>query len=141
MQNLKLYVMMLTIVCAMSLPAFCASPTMGGDTLAKKHIAAGVTCKQCHTSGVPAKKTSEGKEFPRLATKEACLQCHGTYKEVAARTINFQKPFNPHYSHYGELNCYVCHRAHQTSEQFCTSCHMEMKVPVGWKAGKVPADE
>jgi fumarate reductase flavoprotein subunit len=131
----------MALLCAMSLPAFCSSPSTPGGTLAKKHVDAGITCTQCHTSGIPAKKAAGDSNLSRLATKEACLKCHGSYKELAEKTVGYQKPFNPHYSHYGELNCYTCHRVHQASEQFCTSCHMEMKVPNGWKAAKVPADE
>jgi fumarate reductase flavoprotein subunit len=141
MQSLKVYAASLALLCATCLPAWSALPENAGGALAKKHTDAGVTCKQCHTAGIPVKKAAVSSEVPRLATKEACLKCHGSFKELSQKTANYEKPFNPHYSHYGELNCYTCHRVHQTSELFCTSCHMEMKVPKGWKAAKVPSDE
>ena len=141
MKALKFYVASIALLCAVSIPAFSAPDPKVDGALAQKHIASGFTCKDCHTAGIPAKKVSSNTDFPRIATKEACLKCHGSYKEIAKGTANYQKPFNPHYSHYGELNCYNCHRVHQTSEMFCNSCHMDMKVPNGWKAAKVPADE
>jgi len=145
MIRFRLYVASITFLIVMSLPVFAASaaPSKNSDdALAKKHSAAGLTCKQCHTAGIPAKNVANKNDFPRIATKEACLKCHGNYKEIATGTTNYQKPFNPHYSHYGELECYQCHHVHQTSELFCNSCHTDMKIPkTGWKATKNPADE
>lgn len=141
MIHFRLYVASMLLILAMCASAFSEPTAKTDDALAKKHIAAGIGCKECHTSGVPAKKAASKSDFPRLATKETCLKCHGSYKDIAAATTSYQKPFNPHYSHYSELNCYTCHRVHQTSEMFCTSCHLDMKVPNGWKAAKVPADE
>jgi nitrate reductase cytochrome c-type subunit len=111
------------------------------DRLAQQHIKAGVKCNQCHGIKIPA-KPAKATQFPTLATKETCLKCHGSYKELAAKTVGIA-PWeeNPHSSHFGELECYVCHRVHQESQYFCTSCHIELKLPAGFKKAKNPADE
>ncbi len=121
---------------------FAAPVPPAGDLLGQKHLKAGVSCKQCHTTGVPANSVSTN-QVPKIATADACLKCHGTYKEIAGRTKNYDTAlYNPHISHYGELDCYQCHRMHKTSEMFCTSCHLEMKVPAkGWRPARNPADE
>jgi fumarate reductase flavoprotein subunit len=121
---------------------FAAPSAPSSGMLAQKHLDAGITCKQCHATGIPAKSVST-KQVPKIATAAACLKCHGTYKQIAERTKGYDTAlYNPHVSHYGELDCYQCHRVHTTSEMFCTACHLEMKVPAkGWKPGKNPADE
>jgi fumarate reductase flavoprotein subunit len=99
--------------------------------LAQKHIKAGLTCKECHGNSIPSKQA--GRPAPKVATKEKCLSCHGTYQEIAAKTKALEPPYNPHDSHYGALDCYQCHRMHSTQEMFCTQCHEGLKLPRGWK--------
>lgn len=108
--------------------------------LLKKHAQADITCEQCH-GGQATSKTGVTQRFPRTTT-EACLKCHESHQKVAGDTRNYQPPYNPHFSHFDPLDCYVCHREHQASVMFCTSCHLELKIPAsGWKAAKIPADE
>jgi fumarate reductase flavoprotein subunit len=122
--------------------AFAAPDQQSEGLLAQKHLKAGITCEQCHTEGIPTKSTSKG-NLPKIATAKRCLQCHGSYKQIAESTKNYDTPlYNPHSSHYGDINCYQCHRVHQTSVLFCTSCHQELKIPAaGWKKAKNPADD
>ncbi len=124
----------------MSASSFATEGGPGG-ALAKKHVAAGVTCAKCHGGGTPAKLKVRDAALPRLATKAACLGCHSSYQAVAAKTVNYHGWYNPHVSHYGELECYQCHRVHRTSELFCTRCHLDMKLPASWKISRNPADE
>lgn len=122
--------------------SFAATEVGPGGVLARKHAAAGVACAKCHAAGTPARTKGKHAAVPRLATKTACLGCHGSYQAVASKTVNYHNWYNPHVSHYGELDCGQCHRMHRTSELFCTSCHLDMKLPrVDWKVAKNPADE
>jgi hypothetical protein len=123
-----------------SVPTSAASESPGG-ALARKHQTAGVTCAKCHGATTPSKPKGRDASLPRLATKGACLECHGSYEAVAAKTVNYHGWYNPHVSHYGDLECYQCHRVHGTSELFCTRCHLDMKLPKSWKTTKNPADE
>jgi len=62
-------------------------------------------------------------EEPEPLTTEKCLSCHGSFQEMAARTASMHFGYNPHDSHYKELDCYVCHYMHSKSENFCAECH------------------
>lgn len=131
----------IAILFLVSVAVFAAPPQKTDDVLAQKHLQAGITCNQCHSAGVPAQSTSKDK-IPQIATAEACLKCHGSYKQLGEKTKDYSTHLNPHVSHYGDLECYQCHRVHQTSEMFCSSCHVDMKIPkTGWKKAKNPADE
>jgi len=135
-------VRILTVVAALLISASLAfAIDKPNDQLAQKHLKAGVTCAQCHGAKIPTKGATPVK-YPSVGTKEMCLKCHGSYKELAQKTKGIKEwEENPHANHYGELQCNQCHRAHQTSEYFCTQCHVELKVPTGWKKSKNPADE
>lgn len=75
------------------------------------HGKLGVSCTACH-----------GDKSPPLTPEiAACLACHKSYPEVAART-NALKP-NPHDSHKGEVECSDCHSTHGTSRLMCNDCH------------------
>lgn len=85
------------------------------------HQLAGVGCADCHGKG--------GQPAP--VDMEQCLSCHGSGEKVSALTAKM-KPQNPHTSaHYGsDLDCNVCHRQHEKSENYCAECHRwEFKVP------------
>ena len=85
--------------------------------LIDRHTAAGVTCQTCHG----------GTAFTEPVAEAACIQCHGTYSELAAKTP--WEP-NPHQSHMGELACSTCHNVHKPSVSFCDQCHsFGMQVP------------
>jgi len=141
MKSRSISLLSIAVFLFVSVAAFAAPQTKADDALAQKHLKVGVTCNQCHSAGVPPKAAAKA-DIPKIATTEACLKCHGSYKQIAERTEDYAPQFNPHVSHYDELSCYQCHRVHQTSEMFCSSCHVDVKVPkTGWKAGKNPADE
>ena len=103
-----------------SLLGFCmlvfllvAAPALATDFVGpagKAHQDAKVTCQACH---------KDQKNKP--ADSATCLNCHGGYKTVAARTAQ-TKP-NPHESHMGELRCTLCHSMHKASKVYCNECH------------------
>jgi fumarate reductase flavoprotein subunit len=86
-------------------------PGAGHGFLIDKHRAAGVNCAGCHKDAPP----------PNAPQAMACLGCHGSYSQLAAKTAADQP--NPHASHLGELTCSACHHVHMASELFCAQCH------------------
>ncbi len=112
---------------------------------AHAHAEKGVTCLDCHEPTLE-QQTEELIRYvkgdyknplrQRKFKKEWCLRCHdhGSYPEIIERTKNMEP--NPHNSHYGELDCRVCHRMHQSSELYCAHCmeQTKVKVPEGWIA-------
>lgn len=97
------------------------------DTLVGKmpgshvHALGGVGCADCHGKGTAK---------PQAVEMARCLSCHGSGDKVAALTAKMKQ--NPHTSpHYGtELDCNVCHRQHEKSEDYCAECHrFGFKVP------------
>jgi len=89
-----------------------SAPGVGHGFLINKHVAAGLSCANCHTKNPPMKR-------PDMAT---CLACHGgTYEKLAAMTEKNQP--NPHASHQGPLPCSSCHHVHVASQMFCNNCH------------------
>lgn len=137
-RGIKLFALMALVLSIVMSSSFGQSKR--DNVLEREHRAAGITCQQCHARKMPA-KGSPPASLPTIATKETCLQCHGSYAEIAKRTAKFDPPYNAHDSHWGELDCYQCHRVHRTSELFCASCHVGLKLPPGWKARLNPADE
>jgi len=108
------------------------------DYLANTHAQAGITCQDCHT------QTTRGalKEIFKNVTHDFkeplkdqsarpvdCLQCHGSYADLAEATKNLQGPDgfllgrNPHNSHWGQIDCGICHKMHKPSVDFCSGCH------------------
>lgn len=100
--------------------------------LASKHAAAGNKCLDCHdaadlqtvhenviatTPGVTKKK------YPQAH----CLKCHGSYTAIIELTKGRTR-LNPHDSHYGEVECIICHNVHtaKSPDAFCVSCHITM---------------
>jgi len=59
--------------------------------------------------------------------KESCYECHehGTYEEIVEMTAELEETVgaNPHASHYGEMECRLCHKMHKESEDYCAQCH------------------
>jgi len=116
--------------------------------LAAVHSQAGVTCQQCHPQTTVqlvceiASNTAHQYSTPLAAIKfetQACMQCHGTYAQLAARTQNLER--NPHDSHQGQLDCRNCHRVHSDSVYYCGQCHGAATMPkAGWvmPAGSTP---
>ncbi len=83
--------------------AVAQAPGSGHGFLIDKHVAAHLTCAQCHIESTA--------KAPETAT---CLSCHGgTYAKLAAMTVDDQP--NPHASHRGEVPCAECHHVHMAS--------------------------
>lgn len=114
------------------------------DFLDHKHSKAGIGCLECHQLTDKQEKENVTKfrsesyktslsqrEYPN----DFCLRCHGSYKEVAERTKNYQKKDltqNPHESHNGEINCNLCHKSHKPSVDSCSECHPPVVQKPGW---------
>jgi formate-dependent nitrite reductase cytochrome c552 subunit len=120
----------------------CHKEWHGADLLGQAHAEVDVTCLDCHEPTIQ-QQLQEGiqvatqdyqaafaaeREFP----KESCLSCHehGSYEEIAQRTEELE--LNPHDSHYGEMECSICHRAHEASEEVCAYCHDPIATGPGW---------
>ena len=99
---------------AQSLPALGS----GHGFLIDRHTAAGLNCASCHAESPPSKAPDNS----------ACMKCHGSYADVAAKTAQDQP--NPHASHLGQIPCTSCHHVHQASQIYCAQCHnFDMKTP------------
>jgi hypothetical protein len=116
------------------------------DFLAHQHEKAGVGCLECHEVPLKQQKDhlakSKKKQYKepleeREYGNDLCLRCHGSYKDLIERTKDFRAkglPKNPHGSHYGEIDCNLCHKAHRTSVDYCAQCHQPGVSKPGWKA-------
>lgn len=92
-----------------------------GKTLAKNirrnmplghiHLLNGIKCLDCHI---------KGKDYGEVK-KERCFLCHEGYKKIIEQTMKIEP--NPHSSHYGEIDCDLCHHQHRRSEDYCKQCH------------------
>ncbi|ADD69383.1 fumarate reductase flavoprotein subunit precursor [Denitrovibrio acetiphilus DSM 12809] len=90
-----------------------AGAVIAGGELRGAHKDADVQCADCHGTDSP----SESAKMP------ACLECHGSYQELAEATADVEEA-NPHDSHMGELDCGSCHGIHKESHLFCNEeCH------------------
>jgi hypothetical protein len=78
------------------------------------HHLQGVSCQDCH---------GDSGEYDYLETAD-CLACHESAEAVAKLTEGHAEE-NPHNSpHYGmDLDCELCHHAHEESENYCAQCH------------------
>ena len=103
--------------------------------LAHAHSKASVACLDCHQI-TPKKEKDNVAKFREKAFKtpleereyknDQCFRCHGSYKDIAERMKDFKGKAlsrNPHESHYGEIDCNMCHKAHRTSIDYCAQCH------------------
>ena len=138
---------------------FEAGPVDGGSTamLAAYHGAdADMNCLSCHEAKIDEQVT-EGMSWisgsynfdsdtqmlesrsGELPTAEFCLKsgCHdgiNTVDDLTAATAD--REFNPHdWSQHGVVTCGNCHKAHETSEFYCTQCHLDAtysSVSNGW---------
>lgn len=96
-----------TLVCAVSCYSHAAEKR---PATAERHKTYGIECNGCH--GAQDKKNFNYK---------LCLSCHESYAKVAERTKKLS--FNPHKSHYEDLECNACHHGHKADENFCATCH------------------
>ncbi len=83
-------------------------------TLANSHKNAGLSCDACH-------KAYDYDEADSMSSK--CVNCHGSYEELAKITEDTEYDANPHKSHYPTLACTKCHSAHSQFQDFCSKCH------------------
>lgn len=115
-----------------------------GSLLAAEHADKNIECLDCHEPTLSQQigelqkyLTGDYKtplSFRQIGDKEFCLDCHGTYADLAKETEGYSGgKFNPHASHSGELDCLLCHRVHEKSQLHCIQCHKAMEVPDGWK--------
>jgi hypothetical protein len=124
------------------------------EYLVHTHAEAAIRCQTCHpqdlSTGVHNITTSinwDHRLRPLRVPKNVCLQCHahGSYEELVARTGEGER--NPHDSHYGEIDCRICHKMHRASIDYCSGCHDPTASGEGWvlkekmniKRGKPPA--
>ncbi len=87
-----------------------------GRTLKEVHV--DLDCADCHD------ETSAERYY--LVKSESCMNCHGTKAEVAELTKHLDaKRENPHNGFHTDLNleCYSCHKEHETSINYCSICH------------------
>jgi hypothetical protein len=135
-------------------PSFCSlchimepyvDSLTGGEATAmgSGHYKDDVVCIDCHEPTLEQQMEeleiyiSGDYETPlkqRRFDQEWCLRCHGSYEEIAEQPAVLEMERNPHGSHYGELDCRICHKMHQTSELYCASCHDDVTIPDGWVA-------
>ena len=138
-------------------PASCASCHVikpyvktwkSSDFLDHKHSEAGIGCLECHQLAENQQRENvtkfrekafktplDKREYPN----DFCFRWHGSYKEVAERTKNFREKGlsrNPHESHYGDLDCNLCHKSHKPSMDYCSECHPPVVKKPGWTAMK-----
>jgi len=109
--------------------------------LAYAHAEENVTCLECHEPTIQ-QQMDEGIKFvtkdyenplqEREFDQEWCLRCHehGSYEELIQRTEELE--LNPHESHYGEMECSICHKVHRASEDYCAHCHDPVATGTGW---------
>jgi hypothetical protein len=106
--------------------------------LANTHAGSGFACQVCHprtlkTAVIELAQTATGRYAVPIkdhrVKPEECLTCHGTYQDLAEFTKDLKGPDgfalgrNPHDSHWGKLDCGVCHKMHKPSAELCAGCH------------------
>jgi hypothetical protein len=108
---------------------------------ANYHAEAEVECLDCHEATIEDQvkelvaNVTGDYETPlreRKLPQEQCLSCkeHDSYPALAETTADWER--NPHASHWGEMECSLCHNQHRASVLYCTQCHTEVPVPDGW---------
>lgn len=87
------------------------------------HVAAGMTCMDCHTS---REIHGDGKEYTSMKEPGAmdvkCQGCHESVSESRSHTIHGDK-----------LDCKACHVRHVVS---CNSCHFETMMKEGKRVSR-----
>lgn len=120
-------------------PAYCAlchqdpyyTSWESGGLLASSHAQAGIPCQTCHPRTlagsiheITAQVTGDYQPLiMELAPLEACTNCHqhDVYEELIPLTAKFDH--NPHDSHWGKMECNICHLMHRDSVDYCSKCH------------------
>ncbi|NLE75823.1 MAG: cytochrome c3 family protein [Chloroflexi bacterium] len=116
---------------------------------AADHAGRGIGCQSCHAR--PLRQvvheyvtyyiTKDYREplRERRIPKEECYKCHehGSFEQIIAFTADLPEHRNPHNSpHYGEMECYTCHKMHAPSEDYCEMCHTPADRGPGWTLPK-----
>lgn len=114
---------------------------------AHAHRQAGIACRDCHPRSTKdalrelAVNAVRGVDRPIEEHKvqaAECLRCHGSHETLASRTNSLIGPDgyalgrNPHDSHWGPLDCGVCHKMHKPSVDFCSNCHGAPASGAAW---------
>jgi fumarate reductase flavoprotein subunit len=101
-----------------------AAEWAGSPYLAATHAKKNIACSSCHGEDT----------LPVLDDKPGnpvCFKCHGSYEQLAVKTPGLDHPSrNPHASHLGEVNCRLCHKAHEVSFAYCLECHKFPMNPI-----------
>jgi len=116
------------------------------DFLDHQHEKSGIGCLECHQL-TPQQEKQHVAKFNRKAypspleereyANDLCFRCHGSYQDIIARTKEYKEKGltrNPHESHYGEIDCNLCHKMHRPSIDYCSQCHQPVVNKPGWKA-------
>lgn len=132
-------------------PEFCATchimqsyleSWQSSDHLVRIHAKEGSECLDCHVPTIQ-QQMQEGLKYiirdyetplaERSLDPEFCLSCkeHGSYDEIRERTRNNPER-NPHDSHWGEMDCGLCHNMHRESVDYCSQCHPPVTDKPGW---------
>jgi hypothetical protein len=95
------------------------------------HLRAGLGCTACHANGTGYDHIIVAVTYfttnaptvtlPRRLGDVVCNNCHVSMHYEATRTDYLTR--NPHASHWPELQCEDCHRAHGAQIDFCAGCH------------------
>ena len=104
------------------------------------HAAEGITCLECHEPTIK-QQINEVIVFvtgdykiplrERKLPKEKCFECHDNYEVLIPLTEEgFER--NPHNSHWGEMECHICHNMHRDSVDYCAQCHDPVTDAPGW---------
>lgn len=119
--------------------------------LANTHKNAGLTCQNCHTRTVKdgirelVSYATHSYDLPlkdHRVRPEDCEQCHGSYENLAEATKDLPGPNgvwlgrNPHDSHWGKIDCGICHKMHKPSVDLCADCHKFPATGPAWTALK-----
>jgi cytochrome c nitrite reductase small subunit len=105
------------------------------NLLAYTHVQEGLECLDCHNGVEAVKQVHEeavaGEPIPeRKVEMEFCFDCHfdnehTSYEQIVELTADLEEEVgaNPHDSHYGQMECRLCHKMHKESEDYCAQCH------------------
>lgn len=129
-------------------PTFCAACHIvqpyvetwaDSNHLAHTHKQLGIPCQSCHARTIGAlvsevvstvRQTYDDPLSEIKVPQGDCFRCHGDYETLAERTKDLIQ--NPHDSHWGALDCGVCHKMHKDSIDYCAQCHDPTVDKPGW---------
>jgi len=143
-----------------SRPEYCAqchvmepyySSWESSDYPAHKHAESAVPCQTCHARPIKdsvrevLSNITHSYEVPleeQRARAADCLRCHVSYAHLAELTKDLKDPDgnplgrNPHDSHWGALECRICHKMHKVSVDYCAQCQGPTVTGPGWTTSK-----